>query len=167
MAKTCLVCTREVLGNQCTYCHCYHINALDDAAKENEKKRTSNYLADTLAKITDFSVKIYDYRWDSNLAALQMKESHVTLANGNDCYQRIVWSQASFGQYMGDEQKRSITISYNVAGVSKTLSVPLEAVHSSDYWKLGIQINADLSVSFYLGGPDKYSVSGPYDLELK
>ena len=168
MAEKCKVCLRKIAGSKCKYCGYICVESLDDYGDSLEFERAAQYKAGLLERITDFSINAYTYKWNSGTSKLDAGRAHVKIADGVKCFNEIAWSQKSFGQNLDEkQQERPVTISYKYGGNKKELNINLKTIKCNDFWKLGVMIHDNMTVSFYLGTTDNYTVSGPFDLELK
>lgn len=168
MARKCKVCTRDIIGSKCGYCNYTNVEVLDNSGSEVELERTANYKAELLTRITDFSINAYTYKWNPITSKLDSGRACIKIADTIKCFDEIMWSTESFGQNLDEkQQERPVTISYKFDGKEKELNVKLRLIKCNDFWKLGVMINQDLTVSFSLGTVDNYTVSGPFELELR
>ncbi len=167
MADKCIVCSRDVTGSKCSYCGFTSVETLDEYGDKIEAERANQYRKDVLNNITDFHILAHTYRWDSSSAKVESGRIKVDIADGSDCFNRIAWSKSTFGQNLDDTNAlRELTVSYLVGGKKKDIKIKIKPIKCDDYWKFGVKINNDLTVSFYLGTEKNNSVAGPYDLDL-
>lgn len=168
MSEKCKVCSREVAGSKCKYCGFICVKSLDDYGDSLERERAIQYKSALLERITDFSINAYTYKWDQKTSKFESGRLPVKITDGKECYEQIVWSKKAFEKNPDDRmQEREITISYMFDGDQKEIDVKLKTIQCNDLWRLGVMIHQDLTVSFYLGTVDNYTVSGPFNLELK
>lgn len=168
MVEKCKACLRIIAGSECKYCGFICVESLDDYGDQLESERVAQYRAGLLEKITDFSINAYTYKWNPTTSKLDSGRACIKIAGAVKCFDEIVWSSESFGQNLDeDHQERPVTISYKFDGKEKELNVKLKTIKCNDFWKLGVMINQDLTVSFSIGTVDNYVVSGPFDLELR
>ena len=168
MARKCKCCARDIVGSKCSYCKYINVEVLDNPGSECELERAAQYKAGLLERITDFSINAYTYKWDQKTSKFESGRLPVKITDGKECYEQIVWSKKAFEKNPDDRmQERDITISYMFDGEQKEINVKLKTIQCNDLWRLGVMIHQDLTVSFYLGTVDNYTVSGPFNLELK
>lgn len=168
MARKCKCCARDIVGSKCSYCKYINVEVLDNSGSEVELERVAQYKVGLLECITEFSINAYTYKWNSGTSKLDAGRAHVKIADGVKCFNEIAWSQKSFGQNLDEkQQERPVTISYKFDGKRKELNINLKTIKCNDFWKLGVMIHDNMTVSFYLGTTDNYIVSGPFDLELE
>lgn len=168
MAEKCKVCLREIAGAKCGYCGFTCVESLDDYGDSLELERAAQYKAALIEKITDFSINAYTYKWDQEKSKFESGRLPVKITDGKECYEQIVWSKKAFEKNPDDRmQEREITISYMFDSEQREIDIKLKTIQCNDLWRLGVMIHQDLTVSFYLGTVDNYTVSGPFNLELK
>lgn len=167
MARKCNCCSHEIVGSKCTYCNYINVELLDDSGLHAEEERAEKYRKSLVKRLSDFSINAYSYKWNKKNAQLNTGRTIVKIADGDSSYKSIVWSKESFGQNLDNEQKnRNVNVLYKIDGIEKSLDVKLETIKCDDFWKLGMMINPDLTVCFYLGTSEKYTVSRPYELNF-
>lgn len=167
MARACKCCAKEIMGNKCTYCNYLNIELLDDSGVVQERERAKNYKENLLSRLTDFTINAYTYKWNSTISKLENGRSKIIIADSIDSFDKIIWCEKSFGQNINDNQnERPLNISYKVNGKEKVLNALLKTIKCEDFWKLGVMINHDLTVSFYLGTKSNHVISGPFDLDF-
>lgn len=162
MERKCLCCGRAIVGNECKYDGFFNVVLLDESGLSKEKERAEAHRTKIVDGIKEISFSAYKY------SGCEMKgRVKVVIADGTRCYKKLVWSKESFAQNTDESEKiRSLEIGYTVNGVAKTVSVDLELVRCSDFWKLGVEIQEDLSLAVYLGTADRHTKSKAYDLEF-
>jgi len=163
MDKKCICCGRALLGNECKNCGFFNVVLLDESGLGEENERAEAHRTKIVDGIKEFSFSAYKYSGCESKG-----RAKIVIADGKQCYKKLVWSKESFAQNTDESEKvRNVEICYTVNGVAKTVSVDLELVRCSDFWKLGVEIQEDLSLVVYLGTTDQYTKSKAYDLELK
>lgn len=169
MSTQCRCCNQEVSGRTCSYCGFLNIAVLDDTAHENELNRAAEHRQVILSSLTDFSIEAFTYQWNLARSILEEKgRKKIILVNGLDSLNKIHWSEKDFGQNVDEkDKKRTVEIKYSAGGVPKSLIANLDTIRCSDFWRLGLEIHDNFSVTVYLGNVDNYTKSGPYSLELK
>lgn len=169
MTNVCKCCGHEITGIKCSYCgYSNDVITFDDSAEEIVKKNISAYKSDLLNGIKNFSIDGYTYKWNSQTNKLDfLGNEKIRIANGSDCFNNIVWSKKFFGQDIDDiYNEKSVNVSYSVKGKSKCTMVNLKPVLCDDFWKIGVEIKADLMLYVYLGNPSTNTIAGPIALEF-
>lgn len=168
MSKACKCCGHEVVGSKCPYCGCMNIALLDNSASSTESERCNKYKMKIIEQLRDFSIEAYNYKWNETTSKLELVgRIHTKIADGNDSFGKIKWSEKSFGQNFDDNEKeRTVTIGYEFKDQKHTINAVLKTVKCDDFWKIGIRLNDDLTISIYLGTESNYTSSGPYPIEI-
>lgn len=163
MERKCLCCGRAIVGNECKYDGFFNVVLLDESGLSKEKEHAEAHCTKIVDGIKEISFSAYKYS-----GCEPEGRAKIVITDGKQCYKKLVWSKESFAQNTDESEKvRTVEICYTVNGVAKTVSVDLELVRCSDFWKLGVEIQEDLSLVVYLGTTDQYTKSKAYDLELK
>ena len=152
----------------CSNCGFINIAVLDDAAEKNEMTRIDEHRKKIISAITEFSIDAYIYKWNSSMDKLEERgREKAVIANGMECHNKIIWSIKSFGQNLDEKYtKRPVEIKYLSKGKEKSFTAELKTVKCFDFWKLGLEIHDDFTVTVYLGNENNHSKAGPFSLEL-
>jgi len=173
MEQKCSCCGRTLTEQKCTYCGFLNVTVLEgtDSAQTEEycRKRAEAYRAKLAATLTEFSVDAFVYQWNETKGCLEMAgQERVRIADGADCLNRLTWSPRSFGQNSLEEVKgRTITISYKAGGEEKRFTAELKPITCPEFWRIGLLLHDDFTVSVFLGTDETHTETGPYPLQLK
>lgn len=163
MERICDCCGRTLKGNTCEYCGHTNVFALDAETELRMKERANQYRKDMVRQITDISIEAYRY-----LGSELQGRKKINIADGEKCFKTVNWAGVKFAQNTDmTEPERDLTIMYNVNGQKKKLSATIELIETSDFWEIGVELTECLSLVVYLGTRDNYTISEPYELELR
>ena len=169
MSRECACCKQNIAGSICPNCGYRNIVFLDESGAEEEKKRLEEFRRDLAKKFIGFSTMAYKYQWNEDTSSLEEKgKETILIADGEECFGKIAWSQRSFGQNQEETpSERELKLYYQVNGIPKEVKALVKTIACNDFWRLGIQIHEDFTCSVYLGTEEHYTIAGPYALELK
>lgn len=166
--KTCICCKNPIEGQKCEFCGFMNIAALDNNAIAKLNEKAEVHRKSLLEKINNIQVASYSYKVSVGKPVLEGTNYIVIAESGSDCYDQIVWSNEKFAPNPSRKKgTRSLKVQYSVDGKKKDISVNIPLENFDNMWSLGVIINQDFTIQFYLGGSDNYTQSANYQLELK
>lgn len=167
--KICRCCKFQFdKGKECPNCGFNMIQTFDDEAEREEQKLADEHRLQLLNSIENIEVVSYKYKVSVGKPDLSETNYTVIAQSGNDCYKQIVWSSEKFAPNPGRKKEtRSLNVQYFVNGKKKDLTVDIPLENFDTLWSLGVMINEDFTIRFYLGDSDNYTQSESCRLKLK
>ncbi len=167
--KTCRCCKYQFdKGKECPKCGFNMIQTFDDEAEKEEQKLADAHRLKLINAIENIEVVSYKYKVSVGKPVLESTNYTVVSESGNDCFKQIVWSDEKFAPNPGRKKEtRSLCVQYSVNSKEKELNVDIPLENFDNMWSLGVIINEDFTIRFYLGDSDNYTQSENYHLELK
>ena len=161
--RGCRCCSRPVEGEDCPYCGLPRAAALDDARLLEEMRRVKEYRAERIRGLTDFCVETHRISWDASADAFtENGKDDVKIADGADCFETTVWSEEQFAQ-SPEEEIAPITLRMHFRDGQTVVpfTVPIQPVRCSDFWRIGVRLNGDFSLSVFLGLESHHAQAEP------
>lgn len=157
----CACCGNKISAEtspECDYCGYVNIAVMGNSAAN--EKGAAKHRKKILERLKNISVVSYEYGWkkEENEYA-QLNKETLKLADGEQCDEKILWSTQEFGQIFDDE-KITIEVSYKYDGKGwKVEKYELRPVKCDSFWHIGVEVNKQLKLTFYLGD-DKHMSKG-------
>jgi len=167
--KTCRCCKfRFDKGKECPKCGFNMIQTFDDEAEKEEQKLADEHRLQLINSIENIEVVSYKYKVSVGKPVLSETNYTIIAQSGNECYEQIVWSSERFAPNPSRKKEtRSLDVQYSVNGKKKNIIADIPLENFDDLWSLGVMINEDFTIQFYLGDSDNHTQSANYQLELK
>ena len=166
--KECLCCKKPLNVQKCEFCGFMNIAALDDNAIMKLTEKAETHRKSILEKINSIQVASYSYKVSTGKPILEGTNYITVSDNGTDCYKRIAWGNEKFAPNPSRKKEtRKMDVQYSVSGKKKDIKVAIPLENFDNLWSLGVCINEDFSIQFYLGDSDNHTQSANYQLELK
>lgn len=164
----CAVCNEEIAGGKCPRCEYLNTVSLDGVADASEKARADEYRNELVAKITAISIMGRKGEYSASGEFKLTTTTYHKIADGTKCFDKIVWMDQVFAQHPEAEwKKENLEISYKFDGKEYKTKVGIMPIQTDDFWKLGVKLNKDLTLQFYLGNEKKNNVSDKVKVTLK
>ena len=164
----CKCCGQVYAGENCPRCGFAAIFDEDPANQAHIEALASKHRTEVLEEITDISIMCYQYKWDpdtgrfDNIAAKEER-----LCTGLECYDQIYWSALRFAQLPADTNEvLNLRLSYRYQGVKRSYYCNVPVGRSDGFWRLGVRIDAAMSLQLFLGSPEQYTQSNPFSMQL-
>lgn len=164
----CAVCGEEFSGGKCPKCGYLNIVSLDGTADASEKARAEEYRNGIVKKITNISILGRKGEYNSSGEFELKNDAYYKIADGIQCYEKIVWLNQVFAQHPEPEwKKENLEISYKYNGKEYKTKVGIMPIQTDDFWRIGVKLSKDFSLHFYLGNQNKNNVSDTIKIAIK
>ena len=161
--KGCRCCSHPLTGQDCSFCGFPMAGSLNDAMLTDEMRRVRQFRSGLIRGMTDFSVDVFRFNWNAAGSSFDEKgTSSIKIADGADCYGKTVWSEERFAQ-SPEEKIPPLTLHMHFRNGQTVVpfSVPIQPVRCDDFWRIGIRLNNDMSLSVFLGLESNHAQSAP------
>lgn len=169
-SKKCNCCkTFNEVNDVCTYCGYEIPFDLAEGEEENPviKKDAEKWRNNIVGKISDISFEIHiGVPLSDKDEVPELNTVKTKLADGSDCYGKIVWAAENIWQDQEVDIEKMIPISYRFDGQEYTAEVQIKTRRTNDWWKFGVMLEDNLHLRFFLGTRDNYSQSELVPLKL-
>ena len=169
-SKICNCCkTFNEANDVCTYCGYEIPFDLAEGEEENPviKKDAEKWRSNIIGRISNISFEIHTGGPLSDKCEVpKLNTMKVKIADGSDCYGKIVWADENIWQDQSVDLDKTIPVSYMVDGKKYTTEIQIKTRRTNDWWKFGVRLEENLHLRFFLGTKDNYSQSELVPLKL-
>lgn len=170
ITENCICCgfILDEMG-ECPYCGYNPIIELSgsDPNDETLKADATKWRQQLIDKLSDIKFELNKGGPLSDKGeSVELNTIKIKLADGNDCYEKIVWADEDIWQDQEVELDKTIPINYVFDGKEYTADVQIKTIRTDDWWKFGVTLEDNLHLRFFLGTKDNYSQSELVPLKL-
>jgi len=166
--NVCRTCGKDLGSDvKCTYCGKIFVEATDPKTEERLNKLGKESRMEIVGRIKAILTEIHKGEPLSDKCEVpKLNTMKVKIADGSDCYGKIVWADENIWQDQSVNLDKTIPVSYMFDGKEYTTEIQIKTRRTNDWWKFGVRLEENLHLRFFLGTKDNYSQSELVPLKL-
>ncbi len=133
-----------------------------------QNSKASAHVSPALDLLTEFTIIAYRYAWIPETSRLeQQHKQFIHLGDARNFFNTTYWVPEKFAQTLpAAGEPLNISISYKYKGQRKTVKCTVPAIKCSDFWRIGVTLDASFQLTLFLGSGGQLARSMPVPLDL-